>query len=102
MNVGFHVLLGEPDKVLPDFVKSKEIGGVVTDFTPLRKPLKWLEDVANKLPKNVPLCQVCVLKCMYLFIFQFSKLSNIVVVTLQKCKGVLPVGNRDWLLNSSS
>ena len=62
MNVGFHVLLGEPDKVLPDFVKSKEIGGVVTDFTPLRKPLKWLEDVAKKLPKNVPLCQVCVLK----------------------------------------
>lgn len=58
LNIAFHVLLGEPDKVLPDFVKSKEIGGVVADFTPLRKPLKWLEDIAKKLPKNVPLCQV--------------------------------------------
>ena len=58
MNIAFHVLLGEPDKVLPGFVKSKEIGGVVADFTPLRKPLKWLEDIAKKLPKNVPLCQV--------------------------------------------
>lgn len=54
------MLLGEPDKVLPDFVKSKEIGGVVTDFTPMRKPLKWLEDVAKKLPKDVPVCQVCI------------------------------------------
>ena len=59
MNIAFHMLLGEPDKVLPDFVKFKEIGGVVADFTPLRKPLKWLEDIAKKLPKNVPLCQVC-------------------------------------------
>ncbi len=59
LNIAFHMLLGEPDKVLPDFVKSKEIGGVVTDFTPMRKPLKWLEDVAEKLPKDVPLCQVC-------------------------------------------
>ncbi|XP_027049984.1 uncharacterized protein LOC113677364 [Pocillopora damicornis] len=57
-NIAFHVLLGEPDKVLQDFVKSKEIGGVVADFTPLRKPLKWVEDVAKKLPKNVPLCQL--------------------------------------------
>ncbi|KAL9958302.1 hypothetical protein ACROYT_G035302 [Oculina patagonica] len=58
LNIAFHMLLGEPDKVLPDFVKSKEIGGVVTDFTPMRKPLKWLEDVAEKLPKDVPVCQV--------------------------------------------
>ena len=59
MNIAFHMLLGEPDKVLPDFINSKEIGGIVTDFTPMRKPLKWLEDVAKKLPKNVPVCQVC-------------------------------------------
>ena len=53
------MLLGEPDKVFPDFIKSKEIGGVVTDFTPMRTPLKWLENVAKKLPKGVPVCQVC-------------------------------------------
>lgn len=60
LNIAFHMLLGEPDKVLPDFVKSKEIGGVVTDFTPMRTPLKWLEDLAKKLPKDVPVCQVCI------------------------------------------
>ena len=53
------MLLGEPDKVLPDFIKSNNIGGLVTDFTPLRKPMKWLDDVSIKLPKNVPVCQVC-------------------------------------------
>ena len=77
MNVAFHVLLGEPDKVLPDFVKSKEIGGVVADFIPLRKPLKWVEDVAKKLPKNVPLCQVCVfLSIMGLFVESTNNLMS--------------------------
>lgn len=61
LNIPFHMLLGEPDKVLPDFIKTKEIGGVVTDFTPMRTPLKWLENAAKKLPKNVPVCQVCIL-----------------------------------------
>ena len=60
MNIPFHILLGEPDKVLPDFIKSKEIGGVVTDFTPMRTPLKWLENVAKKLPTSVPVCQVLI------------------------------------------
>jgi len=58
LNIPFHILLGEPDKLLPDFIKSKEIGGVVTDFTPMRTPLKWLENVAKKLPTSVPVCQV--------------------------------------------
>ena len=60
MNIPFHILLGEPDKVLPDFIKSKEIGGVVTDFTPMRTPLTWLENVAKKLPTSVPVCQVLI------------------------------------------
>lgn len=60
LNIPFHILLGEPDKVLPDFIKSKEIGGVVTDFTPMRTPLKWLENVAKKLPTSVPVCQVLI------------------------------------------
>ena len=59
LSINFHMLLGEPSKVLPEFVKSNDIGGVITDFTPLRKPLKWLEDVTMKLPKSVPVCQVC-------------------------------------------
>lgn len=52
------MLLGEPNVVLPDFVKSENIGGIIADFTPLRKPMKWLNDVMDKLPKNVPVCQV--------------------------------------------
>lgn len=60
LNIPFHMLLGEPDKVLPDFIKSKEIGGVVTDFTPMRTPMKWLENTAKKLPKTVPVCQVSI------------------------------------------
>lgn len=58
LNISFHMLLGEPDKLLPSFVKSNNIGGIITDFTPLRKPMKWLDDVTTKLPKNVPVCQV--------------------------------------------
>lgn len=58
LSINFHLLLGEPDKVLPEFVKSHNLGGLITDFTPLRKPLKWLTDVTAKLPKNLPVCQV--------------------------------------------
>lgn len=58
LNINFHMLLGEPNVVLPDFVKSENIGGIIADFTPLRKPIKWLNDVMDKLPKNVPVCQV--------------------------------------------
>lgn len=58
LSINFHLLLGEPDKVLPEFVKSHNLGGLIADFTPLRKPLKWLTDVTAKLPKNFPVCQV--------------------------------------------
>lgn len=43
---------------MPKFVKANKVGGVVTDFCPLRVPLKWLSDVASKLPDDVPLVQV--------------------------------------------
>ena len=58
LSINFHLLLGEPDTVLPEFVKSHNVGGLITDFTPLRKPLKWLKDVTAKLPKNFPVGQV--------------------------------------------
>eukprot|EP00058_Branchiostoma_floridae_P001446 XP_002586934.1 hypothetical protein BRAFLDRAFT_103595 [Branchiostoma floridae] len=43
---------------LPGFVDEKNIGGVVTDFSPLRTPLKWVHDLAGKLPSDVPFVQV--------------------------------------------
>ena len=58
MDVGFHLLLGEPDEVFPEFVVSNSFGGVVADFCPLRLPMKWLDKVVEKLPDDVPVCQV--------------------------------------------
>ncbi|GIY17565.1 deoxyribodipyrimidine photo-lyase [Caerostris extrusa] len=58
LNIHFHVLLGEAETVLPAFVKENNIGGIVTDFCPLRVPRKWLSDVLAKLPEDIPLCQV--------------------------------------------
>ena len=69
------MLLGEPNIVLPDFVKSENIGGIIADFTPLRKPMKWLNDVMDKLPKNVPVCQVGLLKSLVLFLNAVSYLT---------------------------
>ena len=69
------MLLGEPNVVLPDFVKSENIGGIIADFTPLRKPIKWLNDVMDKLPKNVPVCQVGLWKSLVLLFYAVSFLT---------------------------
>ncbi|KAG8188596.1 hypothetical protein JTE90_005952 [Oedothorax gibbosus] len=58
LNIHFHLLFGEAKDVLPKFVATNKVGGIVTDFCPLRVPLKWLSDVASKLPDDVPLVQV--------------------------------------------
>lgn len=58
MDVQFHLLHGPAGDVLPGFVSERHLGAVVTDFSPLREPLKWLEDVKKKLPEDVPLIQV--------------------------------------------
>ncbi|XP_025017081.1 deoxyribodipyrimidine photo-lyase-like [Tetranychus urticae] len=57
-NIHFHLLLGEPPKVLPKFVSDNNIGGVVCDFVPLKVPMRWVNEVCKKLPEDVPLCQV--------------------------------------------
>ncbi|KAK5859493.1 hypothetical protein PBY51_021046 [Eleginops maclovinus] len=44
--------------VLPGFVSDRDLGAVVTDFSPLRERLQWLEDVKKSLPKDIPLIQV--------------------------------------------
>ncbi|KAG8136346.1 putative Deoxyribodipyrimidine photo-lyase-like protein [Naja naja] len=43
---------------LPIFVTQHGIGGVVTDFSPLRVPMQWVQDVQERLPSDVPLAQV--------------------------------------------
>ena len=59
LQISFNVLLGEAPSVLPQFIKEKNIGGVVADFLPLRKHTEWLNKVAKKLPETVAMCQVC-------------------------------------------
>ncbi|XP_055008221.1 deoxyribodipyrimidine photo-lyase-like, partial [Boleophthalmus pectinirostris] len=58
LGIEFHLLHGPPGEVLPGFVSDRSLGAVVTDFSPLREPLQWLEDLKKKLPKDIPFIQV--------------------------------------------
>ncbi|KAL4220007.1 hypothetical protein ACF0H5_020419 [Mactra antiquata] len=58
LDISFHLLTGHAKDVLPSFVEDNSIGGVVTDFSPLRTPMTWVDDVVKVMPKNIPVCQV--------------------------------------------
>lgn len=58
LNIEFHLLPGEAKDMLPKFMEEHHIGGVITDFSPLRVPMQWREAVLEALPKNVPMCMV--------------------------------------------
>lgn len=58
LNINFHLLEGEPNKAIVDFVKKYKMGTVIADFFPLRMPMFWLDDLQKKLPEDVPICQV--------------------------------------------
>ncbi|KAG7525047.1 deoxyribodipyrimidine photo-lyase-like [Solea senegalensis] len=58
LDVQFHLLHGSAEEVVPGFVSDRSLGAVVTDFSPLREPLQWLEDMKKTLPKDIPLIQV--------------------------------------------
>ncbi|KAM9279615.1 deoxyribodipyrimidine photo-lyase-like [Morus bassanus] len=58
LNIPFHLLLGYAKDVLPTFVVEHGVGGLVTDFCPLRLPRQWVEDVREQLPEDVPFAQV--------------------------------------------
>uniref|UniRef100_A0A8D8BYM9 Deoxyribodipyrimidine photo-lyase n=1 Tax=Culex pipiens TaxID=7175 RepID=A0A8D8BYM9_CULPI len=58
LNVQFHMLTGMAKDTVPKFVKAHKMGAVVCDFSPLRVPAQWVEDVRKALPAEVPLCQV--------------------------------------------
>ncbi|CAL8319080.1 unnamed protein product [Arctogadus glacialis] len=57
LDIQFH-LLRAPGEVLPGFVSDRGLGVVVTDFSPLRGPLKALESLRKSLPEDIPLIQV--------------------------------------------
>lgn len=58
LDIQFHLLHGAPGEVLPGFVSDRGFGAVVTDFSPLREPVQWLDTVNKALPKDIPLIQV--------------------------------------------
>lgn len=58
LNINFHLLLGEPNKVVLDLMKERKMGALVIDFFPLRVPMAWVEDLKRDLPQDVPICQV--------------------------------------------
>ncbi|KAM6920035.1 LOW QUALITY PROTEIN: CPD photolyase [Lycodopsis pacificus] len=58
LDIQFHLLHGSAGDTLPGFVCDRGLGAVVTDFSPPREPLQWLEDVNKTLPKDIPLIQV--------------------------------------------
>lgn len=61
LDINFHLLSGTADECLPKFVEEFGIGAVVTDFSPLRIPRKWVESVKKALPSHIPFCQVILL-----------------------------------------
>ncbi|XP_071547308.1 deoxyribodipyrimidine photo-lyase-like isoform X2 [Panulirus ornatus] len=57
LNIEFHLLLGEAKDVLPKFIEKHHIGGLVADFSPLRLPRQWVEDVKKAIPETIPMCR---------------------------------------------
>jgi hypothetical protein len=58
LDISFHMLLGDPTKTVLSFVSSHNIGGIITDFSPLRETRNWLDEVVRTVPDNVPVFEV--------------------------------------------
>lgn len=57
LNIEYHLLIGDGEKVLPGFMERNKMGALVLDFMPLRDCLSWADLLKRSLPKDVPLCQ---------------------------------------------
>jgi deoxyribodipyrimidine photo-lyase len=55
-NMSFYLLLGQPEKQIPKFIKQYKIGSLVTDFDPLRIKRNWKKIIAEKI--NIPFYEV--------------------------------------------
>ncbi|XP_018319593.2 deoxyribodipyrimidine photo-lyase isoform X1 [Agrilus planipennis] len=58
LNIKFHLINGDPCKSLVDIVIRNNIGSVICELNPLRKPKKWQQTVKGMLPNDVSLVQV--------------------------------------------
>jgi deoxyribodipyrimidine photo-lyase len=55
-HIPFIILLGAAPDVLPTYLAKHQVGGVVTDFSPLRLPRAWREQIAKNI--KIPLYEV--------------------------------------------
>ena len=55
-NIPFYLILGEPDKEIPRFIKIYNIGILVTDFDPLKIKRKWKNDLIKNI--DIPFYEV--------------------------------------------
>lgn len=58
LNISFQLLKGSVEHRVPEFVADHDCAAVVCDFTPLRVPMQWVDNVMKNLPGTVPLIQV--------------------------------------------
>lgn len=58
LQIEFHLLKGDSQTCVPNLIKKLKLDAVVADFSPLRVPLSWIDDVKESIPEDVPLCQV--------------------------------------------
>uniref|UniRef100_A0A0A1XCX0 Deoxyribodipyrimidine photo-lyase n=1 Tax=Zeugodacus cucurbitae TaxID=28588 RepID=A0A0A1XCX0_ZEUCU len=58
LSIPLHLCLGSPQECLPELVNNWKISALVCDFTPLRVPQRWVEEVKGKLSTEVPFIQV--------------------------------------------
>ncbi len=49
-NIQLIIPTGQPEKTIPDLIKTHNIGEIVADFNPLRTPRQWKESVAKEVP----------------------------------------------------
>lgn len=54
--IPFILLEGRPEKTLPDFIRARKVGLLVTDFSPLNIKKTWTEALKKAL--SIPICQV--------------------------------------------
>lgn len=55
-NIHFHMILGDPDSEIPEFIDKKDIKTIFTDFTPLRLPRSWRDKLSTSL--KIPFYEV--------------------------------------------
>jgi deoxyribodipyrimidine photo-lyase len=56
LHIGFYLLRGQPQELIPAFIQQYGISLLVTDFDPLRPKRRWLETVAERI--DIPVHQV--------------------------------------------